>query len=233
MLISYACLLGDLGHLIDSPRYRPSPGQRNVPTSKYHVYVIREKPTHWKGALELLPVHDLILGHRVSCFLSLDITYSCFVILQTRKRKLRGVGWLHLQKQLEWKDTPGLQTPGPKFFLYDSHPPRSMVGSMRVWKVKVSHSVMTHMDYSPSGFSVHGILQARLLEWVAKPFSRASTWPRGRTHVSCTAGKFSTIWATREALTSSIFNSVGKKPNSEGDEQCRKVLRNNILLTLI
>ena len=34
------------------------------------------------------------------------------------------------------------------------------------------------MDYSPPGSSVHGILQARILEWVAKPFSRGSSQPR-------------------------------------------------------
>ena len=44
------------------------------------------------------------------------------------------------------------------------------------------------MDYSPPGFSVHGILQARILDWVAVP-SRGSSWPRDQTHicyVSCT-----------------------------------------------
>ena len=55
------------------------------------------------------------------------------------------------------------------------------------------------MDYSPPGFSVHGILQARILEWVAIPFSRGSSPPRGQTWVSCIAGRFSTIWATRQA----------------------------------
>ena len=40
-------------------------------------------------------------------------------------------------------------------------------------------------DYSPSGSSVHGILQARILEWVAMPFSRTSSWPQGQTPVSC------------------------------------------------
>ena len=40
------------------------------------------------------------------------------------------------------------------------------------------------MDYSLLGFSVHGILQARILEWVAMPFSRGSSQPRDRTHVS-------------------------------------------------
>ena len=44
---------------------------------------------------------------------------------------------------------------------------------------------------SPSGFSVHGILQARTLEWVGIPFSRGSSWPRDWTWVSHTAGRFS------------------------------------------
>ena len=41
------------------------------------------------------------------------------------------------------------------------------------------------MDYSPPGSSVHGILQARILEWPAMPSSRGSSLPRDRTHVSC------------------------------------------------
>ena len=43
-----------------------------------------------------------------------------------------------------------------------------------------------------------GILQARILEWVAVPFSRGSSWPNDQTRVSCIAGRFFTIWATRE-----------------------------------
>ena len=50
------------------------------------------------------------------------------------------------------------------------------------------------MDYM-----VHGILQARILEWVAFPFFRASSQPRDQTQVSCIAGRFFTSWATREA----------------------------------
>ena len=56
--------------------------------------------------------------------------------------------------------------------------------------------------------SVHGILQASILEWVAIPFSRGSSWPRDWTQVSCIAGGFFTIWATREALMSR-FNPKG------------------------
>ena len=55
------------------------------------------------------------------------------------------------------------------------------------------------MNCSPPSSSVHGTLQARILEWVAISFSRGSSWPRDWTQVSCTAGRFSTIWTTREA----------------------------------
>ena len=61
------------------------------------------------------------------------------------------------------------------------------------------------MDYSPPGSSVHGILQARILEWVAIPFSRGSSRPRNRTEDSCTAGGFFTNWAIREVLPTSKF----------------------------
>jgi len=43
---------------------------------------------------------------------------------------------------------------------------------------------------SPPGSSVHGILQARKLEWVAMPFSRGSSGPRDLTQVSHIAGRF-------------------------------------------
>ena len=103
-------------------------------------------------------------------------------------------------------------------------------------KVKVTQSCLTFcdpMDRSIPGFSVLGILQARILkwvavpfsrgssqprspalkvilyhlshqgsprilEWVAYPFSRGSSQPRGQTHVFRVAGRFFTIWATRE-----------------------------------
>ena len=55
------------------------------------------------------------------------------------------------------------------------------------------------MDGSPPDSSVHEILQATILEWVAILFSRASFWPRDRTCVSCIAGEFITIWTKREA----------------------------------
>ena len=63
-------------------------------------------------------------------------------------------------------------------------------------KVLVSQLFLTlwdPMDCSPPGSSVHGILQARIPEWVAKPSSRGFSWPRDQTQVSLTAGRF---WTT-------------------------------------
>ena len=65
-------------------------------------------------------------------------------------------------------------------------------------EVLVAQSPQDLMDYSPPGSSVHGILQARILEWVAIPFSGGSSWPRDWTHVSCIASRLINIWATRE-----------------------------------
>ena len=55
------------------------------------------------------------------------------------------------------------------------------------------------VDCSPPGSSVHGISQAGILERVAIPFSKGSSWSRDGTWVSHTLGTFFTIWATREA----------------------------------
>ena len=54
------------------------------------------------------------------------------------------------------------------------------------------------MDCSPPGSSVHGVLQARIPEWVAILFSGGFTRPRDQTGASCTAGRFFNIWVSRE-----------------------------------
>ena len=61
------------------------------------------------------------------------------------------------------------------------------------------------MDSSLPGSSVHGILQARMLEWVAIPFSRESSQPRNQTWVSLIAGKFFTAWTTRESPIQDVY----------------------------
>ena len=75
-----------------------------------------------------------------------------------------------------------------------------------IWEA-LTHSVkwksLSHvwLFATPWSNTVHGILQVRILEWVAMPFSRGSFWPRDWTQVSCIAGEFFTSWATREALS--------------------------------
>ena len=54
------------------------------------------------------------------------------------------------------------------------------------------------MDCNPPGSSVHRIFQARILEWIAIPFSRGSSRLRDQTWVPHIVGKFFTIWATRK-----------------------------------
>ena len=75
-------------------------------------------------------------------------------------------------------------------------------------KVKVKLRSLSHVrlfatqtpwDCSPPGSSVYGILQARILEWVAISFSKGSSWPRDRIQVSHIAGRRFNLWATREA----------------------------------
>ena len=66
---------------------------------------------------------------------------------------------------------------------------------------------MTPWTVAPPGSSVHGILQARILEWVAIPFSGGSSWSRDQTRVSCIAGRFFTVWASRKTW----------KPRDKGD----------------
>ena len=62
--------------------------------------------------------------------------------------------------------------------------------------VKVAQSCTTlcdSMDCSLPGSSIHRILQARILEWVAIPFPRGSSQPRDQTQVSCTVNRFFTV----------------------------------------
>ena len=77
--------------------------------------------------------------------------------------------------------------------------------------VLVTQSCLTlsdPMDCGPPASSVHGILQARILEWIAIPFSRGSSRPRAHTQASRIAGRFLTIWATRGAPESLLMSSM-------------------------
>ena len=63
---------------------------------------------------------------------------------------------------------------------------------------KLCPALCDSMDCRPPGSSVHGISQARILEWVAISISRGSSQPRGWTHISCIGKWILYCWATRE-----------------------------------
>ena len=73
---------------------------------------------------------------------------------------------------------------------------------MRVLAAQSCLTLCDSRDCSPSGSSVRGISQARILEWVAIPFSRRSSQSRDQTQVCCIADGFFTVWVTRECKRS-------------------------------
>ena len=107
-----------------------------------------------------------------------------------------------------WMEKPGgLQSMGSQRIRHDwathtfLHTMYTILYTLHTVLVKVTQSCPTlcsHVDCSPPRSSVHGILQARILEWIAISFSRRSSRPRDQTQVSCIAGRFFTLWATRK-----------------------------------
>ena len=89
--------------------------------------------------------------------------------------------------RMDWLDLLAVQGTGTLKSLLQLNIPRK-----KKWK-SLSPTLCNPMDYR-----VHGILQARILEWVAFSFSRGSSQPKYRTQASHTAGRFFTSWATRE-----------------------------------
>ena len=84
------------------------------------------------------------------------------------------------------------------------------------------------MNCSPSDSFIHGILQARILEWVAISSSRSSSWPRDQTWVSCIAGGFFTIWATRDSFRDCLII----KKHNQGLVEVRPWTSNQVVRVL-
>ena len=74
------------------------------------------------------------------------------------------------------------------------------------------------MDCSPSGSSIHGILQARILEWVAIAFSRGSFRPRDRAQVCRIAGRHFNLWAVRPARWPTVPLTITGNTKRSGTE---------------
>ena len=82
---------------------------------------------------------------------------------------------------------------------------------VKVLDTKLDRSLCNPMDCSPPGSSVHGILQVRILEWLAILFSRGSSWPRDQTQVSRIVGRRFTFWTAGEAnelISQILFSGV-------------------------
>ena len=92
---------------------------------------------------------------------------------------------------------------------------------LKVLAAQLCPTLCDPTDYSPSGSSVHGILQARILEWVAISFSRASSWFRDRIWVSFIASGLSTIWANLQLTLCSL--QLEKSPHSSKDPAQPKI----------
>ena len=88
-------------------------------------------------------------------------------------------------------------------YYLSSHYLSSLIPSFHTLKVLVAQLclILCIPGSKVHGSKVHGLFQARILEWVAIPFSSGSSQLRDWTQVSCTAGRFFTIWVTREAPT--------------------------------
>ena len=104
------------------------------------------------------------------------------------------VQWLSLCTPYAWR--PGFDSWSGNWI-----PPATAKSSHAACRVQsLSHVWLCDpMDCSPPGSLSIGILQARILEWVAISFSQGSSQPRDWTQVSCIAGTCFNIWATREA----------------------------------
>ena len=111
------------------------------------------------------------------------------------------------QKHFQWRVTRVwilfLDLPFPHLFyfylVFSFSSQLSLLIYLLIFSRKWLLTLCDPMDCSLTGSSVHGIFQARVLEWIAISFSRGSSWPRNQTRVSHIAGRRFTVWATREA----------------------------------
>ena len=135
-----------------------------------------------------------IFFHLVFCFKNLGCgknvcAFVCVRCLKVqfwfllRERRLRGGGGVNIKTKQN--------------FLVHSAYWIKLLCAGYLSEVKVTQSCLSLCN--PMDYTVPGILQARILEWVTFPFYRGASQPRDRTQVSSLAGRFFTSWATREA----------------------------------
>ena len=106
---------------------------------------------------------------------------------------------------------------------YKSRIYTGFLSSLPRWKVKVKVAQLCLTHFDPMAYTVHGILQAKILERVAFPFSRGSSEPRDRTQAFHIADIFFTSWATGEAQE--YWSTRVAYPFSRGPSQPRNWTR--------
>ena len=135
----------------------------------------------------------ILIPHRSSPATTKD--WALFSTNQSRQKQNKKPSQNKQKIPHLWKQQEGLELEGRKWVL-------------------VTQSCLTlcnPMDCSSPRSSVHGILQARILEWVAIPFSRGSSRPRDQTWASCIADRFFTIWATRGNFQTNPLEQMVKR----------------------
>ena len=105
---------------------------------------------------------------------------------------------LNMPANLEnWAVATGLEKGQFSFLSRRKTIPKNVQGESESEVAQSFPTLCDSMDCSPPGSSIHGIFQARVLEWVAISFYRGSSSPRDQTHVSCIAGRLFTVWTTK------------------------------------
>ena len=156
----------------------------------------------WWLLLLLLLLCIYITFTTVSCYIRKSAAYS-------NKRKL----FVLPQKKLrpgEFKELLAHDRPAPVCQIWDSNPgwPASMSGVHACVRML---SGFSHVCLFSTPWTLYGILQEKILEWVAMPFSRGSSWLRAWTHVSWFAGGLFICWAVWEAQPRQILWIIQSK----------------------
>ena len=96
---------------------------------------------------------------------------------------------------------PGINTASPALagIFFTTEPPGKPLSYMRAKSLQSCPTLCDPIDCSTPGSSLHGILQARIPEWIAISFSRGPSRPRDQTQVTLISGRCFTIYAAREA----------------------------------
>ena len=150
---------------------------------KYHLVISCLTTFNLPWFMDLpsqVPMQYCSLQHRTLLLSPVPSTTGCCFCFGSIPSYLLNIYWHNvLQFRLLWKSVIKLEL---------------------LWKWKVKLKVAHSCLIFATPWAVHGILQARILEWVAFPFSKGSSQCRDQTQVSHIAGGFFTSWATRKEL---------------------------------